>query len=306
MLFVVLAGVGVSLLAGDRSRRRRRRAYQVVALRVAVFLPLGIALQHLDTGVAVILHYYALYFLIAALLLRLPDGALLAGALALFVAGPLAHLAAQMTQPDWYVQASRIELDDPVVVGRDLLLTGYYPAVTWAPPLALGMWLGRRDLRASRVRRALVGGGAAVAAAAYLTAEGLARVLGAPPGGDVTWRTLLDSSGHTEMPFSVIGATAVACAVLGLCLVVADRAPRLAWPLAATGQLALTVYVGHLLVLAEEPAWLRRDTVPDAAVSVGRLLLVTTVLAVAWRAVFARGPLEALLHLPWWRPSRRP
>ena len=303
VLFVLLAGVGISLLAGDRSPVRLQRAIPSLLLRVGVLFLLGVWLQGLDTGVAVILHYYALYFLAAVLLLPLPDRWLLGLALVMAVVGPALHLAGQVAWPDAFAQGRRIDLTDSAVVARDLVLTGYYPVVTAVVPLILGMWIGRQDLRAERVRRELAAGGALVAAAAYLTAWGLRSVFGLPPIDDAGWLTLLDSQGHSEMPFSVIGATAIGCAVLGACLFLADRLPRLTWPLAAVGRMALTVYIGHLLVLHVKPDWLIGDTLTDALVSVARFLVVTALLAVMWFAVLPRGPLETLLHLPWWRPG---
>ncbi len=52
------------------------------------------------------------------------------------------------------------------------------------------------------------------------------------------------------MPLWMLGSIGSSCAVLGGMLLLADWLPRATWPLAATGQLALTVYVGHLLLLA--------------------------------------------------------
>lgn len=292
ILFVVLAGVGVSLLSerlGTASLARR------LAFRAAVLLPLGLALQLLPTNVAVILQYYAAYFAVALLASLLPGRALLGLALVWVVAGPVLYVAAQMARPEWFA-------DPPVTwpprLLRGLVLTGYYPVLTWSPPLLFGLWLGRRDLRSRAVRRGLVTGGVLVAAASYLASDVLTDALGVRPG---TWDELLVSSAHSDMPLAVTGATGVAAAVLGVMLLVADRLPRLTWPLVAMGQLALTIYVGHLLVLAGAPHLLLRDTVDGAAVSILRFALVAAVLATLWRLRFARGPLEALLALPWRR-----
>jgi len=308
VLFVLLAGVGVALLAGDRSPARLRRLAVTVAVRVVVFVPLGIWLQGLDTGVAVILHYYALYFVLAGALVLLPDRVLAAVPAVMVVVGPLVLLAAAAAFPEPFRQGRFIELGDPAVIARDLVLTGYYPLVTAVVPLALGLWIGRRDLRAAATRRALVAGGIAAAAVAHTAGWVLRGVFGTPPadalalgpapGGGIAWTTLLDTGGHSEMPLSIIGATAIGCAVLGLALVVADRLPRATWPLAAVGRMALSVYVGHLLVLHWFPGWLIGDDPLEALGRVARFLVVTAALASAWFAVLPRGPLETLLHLP--------
>lgn len=301
VLFVTLAGVGVSLLAAGRVRDARWR----LLFRAAVLFPLGLWLQTLDTPVAVILHYYAVYFLIAAVAVRLPDRALAAAAGLLAVGGPLVSLATQELVPGWWEDGIASTLREPGRLLRELLLTGYYPALTWAPPLLAGMWAGRRDLRAPRVQRTLLALGAGVAALSYATAWALGRVVagGAPEIGTPAF--LLSAGGHTDMPLGIVGATAVALAVLGAALLIGARLPRLTWPLAATGQLALSIYVGHLLVLHVAPELLVFDGVAGATFAVGRFAVVIVIGATVWRAVFARGPLEALLHLPWMR-SRYP
>jgi hypothetical protein len=310
ILFVVLAGVGVSLLAGDRSRERLQSTWQRLVFRAAVLFPMGLALELLGTRVAVILQYYALYFLIAGIGALLPDRWLLGSALALMAIAPVGLLAAQFAEPSWFDnRPGEVSLDQPVRLLRALALTGYYPAITWAPPVLFGVWLGRRDLGGRRTQLALVAGGSLVAAAAYLTSAGLTAWLGRPPEDDPSWLRLAMSEGHSEMPLAILGATAVATLVLGLCLLLGSRLPRLSWPLAAMGQLALTIYVGHLFVLAFAPELLLGDSVEGAALSVMRFTVIAATAASLWRIPFGRGPIEALLHLPWSRtdpPPARP
>jgi len=301
VLFVVLAGVGVSLLAGERSRERVRRTRTRLAFRAAVLFPVGLLLDQLPHGVAVILQYYAVYFLAALLLVRVGDAGLLLAALGGAVAAPVAYLAAQVAQPEWFEVGGNVSVDDPAALARALLLTGYYPTITWVPPLAFGMWVGRRDLRAGKTATTLLLGGAAAAAGAYAFSVALRAVVGEPAGTEVSLRVLALSGGHTEMPLSLIGATAVACAVLGGCLLVAARLPRVTWPLVATGQLALSVYVIHLVVIAFDPELLRRTEAAAAAASLGRFAVVTVVLCMLYRVARPRGPLEELLNLPFRR-----
>lgn len=293
VLFVLLAGVGVSLLdRGDRGRTVARLLW-----RALVLLPLGLALQLLDHGALVILQYYALYFVVACCLLPLGDRALLAGAIGLALLGPVLRLALWQAQPQWFAVPPTTLGDPPLVVLRNLLLSGSYPAVAWAAPLLFGMWLGRRDLRSRGVRTAMLAAGAATAAAAGAAGWLLEARLGAPEPAP-SWTQLVTARAHSEMPLWLIAATGLAVAVLGACLVAADRWPQLSRPLVALGQLALTVYVGHLLVLAWAPGWLARDDVAGAAVSVVAFTAVTAVAATLWRTHVGRGPLEYLLRAP--------
>lgn len=297
ILFVLLAGIGVSLLAGDRSPQRLRRAYPKLALRVAVFLPLGLALQLLPTPVAVILQYYAMYYVVATAAVHLPDAALLAVTAAWTVSGPLVWLALNDTGP--LSGAGPPSPTDLPAVLADLWVSGYYPVLTWAPPLLFGVWLGRRALREPRTWWWLVGGGVAVAAVAYGGSEVLRAALGQPDPSTPGLAWLTYAEGHRGMPLTLLGATAVGCAVLGGLLWLCDRLPRGTWPLVAAGQMALSIYVIHLLVLASWPQWLEaRDAVTLAWLRVGRFFAVTLLICTLWRAVASRGPLEWLLHAP--------
>ena len=303
VLFALLAGVGVALLVGERSRGGPSLVRGRLVFRGALLLPLGLWLQELDHGALVILQYYALYFLFAALVLTLPDRWLLAGGAAVLVGGPLVYLCAGMAAPEWFTMRDSPTLDDPPYkIARDLLLTGSYPLVTWAAPLLVGLWVGRRDLTSPPTRWGLLVLGLGVAVAAALAADGLVATFGATseePGGP-GFAYLLTDEPHSQMPLWMLGSIGSASAVLGGMRVLTERLPRATWPLAATGQLALTVYVGHLLLLDAYPGLLRHETVQAASVADGAFLLLVAAACTLWRAVFGRGPLEAALAAPWW------
>ena len=306
VLFALLAGVGVALLVGDRLRGWPSLARGRLVLRGTLLLPLGLWLQGLDHGALVILQYYAVYFLFAALVLTL-DRWLLAGGAAVLVGGPLGYLGGQMVVPEWFT-ADPATLGDPISkIADDLLLTGTYPLVTWAAPLLFGLWLGRQDLAAPAVRWGLLFFGLVVAVAAASAADWLTAAFSEAfeqPGGPGFAYYLLTDTPHNQMPLWMLGAIGSACAVLGGMLLLADWLPRATWPLAATGQLALTVYVGHLLLLDALLKLLKHETVPAASLSVGVFMLLVGAACTLWRAMLPRGPLEAALATPWWMIER--
>lgn len=305
ILFALLAGVGVSLLSAGPAARRTAARVQL-GYRAALLMPLGLALTTLDHGVLVIIHYYAGYFLLAAAATSLSRRTLLAAAIALAAVSPVVYLSVWHSYPGWF-DTSPTALDSPVVVVRELVVSGSYPILTWAAPLLFGMWLGRLDLRDAAVRSRMVIGGAGVAVGAALIASGLRGWVGVP-SAEPSWLQLVGDDPHSQMPLWLVGSAASATAALGLALYLAERLPRVSWPLVATGQLALSVYVVHLFLLHWWVEVLRYPDAPDAAVSVARFMLLAVCAAVAWRAAFARGPLEGALRLPprWSKiPSRR-
>lgn len=298
VLFALLAGVGVAFLFRRRASGHPFLGRGRIMLRGALLLPIGLWLQDLDHGVFVILQYYALYFVFAALVVSVPDRWLIAGAAGVLVFGPLIYLVGESTWPEWYK-------DDPPTIGdsagkvtRDLLLSGSYPLVTWAAPLLVGVWVGRRNLTMPRVRWILLGVGTILAVAAAMTGR-LANSVENPQLAD-----LLTTEPHSQMPLWMAGSIGSALAILGGTLLLSDLLGRAAWPLVAAGQLALSIYVGHLFVLHAYPELVERGEVSAAFASVGMFMFITIVFCTLWRTLFSRGPLEAILGAPWWLIER--
>ena len=300
------------MLVGGRLRGQPTTRWPIfltrgrLIFRGALLLPLGLWLQQLDHGAYVILQYYAVYFLFMALVFTLPDRWLLVGGAAVLVGGPLVYLWGAMVAPAGFT-GEPASLDDPAgKIVRDLLLAGKYPLVTWATPLLVGLWIGRRNLAAPAVRWWLLILGLAVAVAAALASDWLTATLGGPFEGprDPGFAVLVADTPHNQMPLWMLGSIGSACAVLGAMLLLTDRQPWTTWALVATGQLALTVYVGHLLLLDAFPELLKRDTVPEAALTVGVFMLLAAAASTLWRALLPRGPLEAALAAPWWIVER--
>jgi uncharacterized membrane protein YeiB len=302
LLFGLLAGVGVSLMAASASRSRRSLRATVL-WRAAVLLPAGLALQLLDHGVNVILQSYALLFVLAALAVGLPDRWLLGLAgLSTVVGSVVVHLG-RATSPELFAR-------DPLTWGDpagELLLgvtvSGPYPLVTWATPLLVGLWIGRRDLRSPRFQRRAAAIGLALGALTLGVSELVQRRVAFPTSEGEPGELLL-AVPHSQMPLWLIGGTGTAVGVLGLSLLAADRFPRLIHPLAATGALAFTVYVGHLFVLAAWPDARAEEVGPAVIVLlVGSLAAIA--LSTSWHDLVGQGPLERTLRPPWsWRSSR--
>ena len=291
ILFALVAGIGVSIIATRRPELVRPR----LVYRFVWLLPVGLWLQALDHPVAVILQYYALWFALAALFVRVRDRTLLWWAAGLLPIGSLAVAWVGVNESRWLLVERG---DSPGGVPMDLLLTGYYPTVTWFPVVLVGMWLGRRALRSIAFSWRLVGVGVVGACVSFGLGTWLASAFEVDTGRR-SWGRLLSIDGHSEMPLAVLGGLASMVAVLGLCLLVSSRWPRVVRPVAALGEGALTVYVGHLVVWHLVPDLFPSSSTADTWTAVGWFFVVTALGMWAWHAAFTRGPLETVVRYPW-------
>lgn len=298
VLFVVVAGIGMGYLL---SRRPERERWSTVTWRAALLFGGGVALQELTDQVNVILPTYAVLFLLAPLLWRLPDRALLGVGVALALAGPAVIVAHETIWPS-------SQPVDPVTLGTppweaaySLLLTGRYPLLSWTVPFVAGLCVARLDLTDTAVLRRLVAGGAAVAAVAVAIAQ-LAYLLIGPDADRGPWR-LLTGAAHGQMPLWLASSIGGAVAIVAGCLLVLRRFGRsrlLGW-LVACGRLSLTLYVLHFVVLALIKPAQGFSLVQGVLIS-SALVVAVIVAAVLWARTGRTGPIEQLLRRSWLLP----
>lgn len=326
-LFAVLAGVGLALAYGGtqpvRGRDHARAAVSIVARAIALIL-VGMILGGLDSGVAVILVYYGVLFVVAIPFLRFGPQVLLPLAAAWAIVVPIiSHASRTELPPPSLASMSADSLSDLPTMARELLLTGYYPVLPWTAYILAGLGIGRLALASTRTAIPLLAGGALLAATTWLTSwlllqsGGFDRLVDAGLGGHLvnrdftdgvltssyygtspttTWWWLTIASPHTATPFDLLHTIGTSAAVLGMMLLLAKVIRALIWPLAAIGSMTFTLYTLHVVLLA--------TVLPDTT---DNALLIHVVIAFAvampWRAVFRRGPLEAMTAV-WSRAAR--
>jgi len=293
VLFVLVAGVGVSLLSRRHPSAGRRR----LLLYAALLLPIGLALQVAGHGVSVILQHYAAYFVLGAAATFLGKRALLAAACLWTAFGPVAWFAAAGIDPLVPARDQADLFTDPLRIAWLVLVAGPYPLVTWGPVLLWGAWIGRLDLADPSVRLRMAGGGLAVAVAAAAVSSATGAFWGADPADVPAWHTILADGPHA----GTIGWLAVSCglaaAALAACLWASERWPAATAPLARAGAMALSLYVLHLAVLVLVPM---DHADPLRGLAAATLLGTGAVaFAHAWSRRHDRGPLEGWMHRTW-------
>ncbi len=296
--FVMLAGIGISLGAEAAKRHGAGLSSQrLTILRRALFL-FVLGLCYSPIWPADILHFYGVYLACAAVLLARSDRSLLVISAALpllfvMMAGVFDYAAGW----NWVT----LEYSGFWTVGgmiRHLFFNGFHPVIPWLSFLLFGMWIGRQDLRSRLLRRNLFVFGLCLA----VLVEGLSAVMLCCMGSnDLALDALLSTAPMPPVPLYTLAACATACVVIVSCLVVAERFATTRWidALVKTGQLALSLYVAHVLVgmgVLDELGMLQGQNLA-VAVSASLLFFAGSLLAAcAWRRHFARGPLEWLMR----------
>ncbi len=335
-LFAVLAGVALALVSGRAaplSGPDLTAARRSVAARASVVLLVGLVLGVLQSGVAVILVNYALLFVAALPWLGCRWRTLASWGVAWLVLTPVvSHLLRGFVPPGPGPVPSWLSLADPIELVRTVLLTGYYPVLTWTGYLLVGLAVGRSPLlqRATsgwRPGLALAGLGAGTAVATKAVSALLLDVAGGkahleiPTGSPVrglpidtvlvtstygttpttSWWWLATSGPHHGTPLDLLHGTGTALLVIGICLVVAWAAGRSRWgtatltPLPAAGAMTLTLYTGHVVALAAT-----HGSAPHDVRTWVTHVLVALALATLWRVgarvrhLSGRGPLESM------------
>jgi hypothetical protein len=306
----------------DRDDARRRIAVKAaragIAVRAAVIGFLGLLLGQMDTGIAVILTYYAVLFLLGLPFLVLRARTLLWLAAGWAVVAPLLSHLVRPYMPVRLGASPSLDflLVAPVRLVEELLFTGYYPAVPWLAYLLAGLAIGRLPLHRVRTAIWLAVVGAVLAftawGASWLVLHrlgGLAHLRASAPGTSpfdamsvdqalvrgtfgttptTSWWWLTVAAPHSSTTLDLFQTIGSALLVIGLCLLASHGAPRALAVVFAAGTMTLTLYSLHLWLLAVGVGP-PRETAALFWLHVSAAL----VFAMVWRATIGRGPLEA-------------
>ncbi|MDG2053706.1 MAG: DUF418 domain-containing protein [Phycisphaerales bacterium] len=304
-LFVLLAGVGISLMTRGAIQKDPlsglRKVRWIYLKRAAFLLVIGYAWQPLWE--ADILHYYAFYIGIAALFLTVDSVALwvmalLSVAIFGFIFSWIPYTEGwnfkTYSHPDFWTWGGQL---------KNLLYNGWHPLFPWLSFVFVGLWIGRLNARRLSVQLSLIGSGIAAIVIAYLLMLWLQPSVTLFDGMDGIFEAAFwDTESIPPGPLYVLSATGSAVAVIGICLLVVPWLGRLATPLVRTGQMALTLYLAHVLLgigpfvgsneEAAAMAWPNPSIVWFwISFSIGSIIFATL-----WLHWFRRGPLEWVMR----------
>jgi uncharacterized membrane protein len=323
-MFVMVAGISLAFISGGFHPVQgiaHRAAAVNIAVRGLLIGAIGLALGTIGLAVGgepgdllVILPYYTLFFLLAIPLLGLRPRVLACIAGALIVVGPLLRLGAfSLGLRDAFPDGATLgaPFSDPVGLFLQLLVTGFYPAVVYMAYICAGLAIGRLDLSSTRVAVRLLGGGLAMAVAAWITSSVLLFHLGGlqhlqaagsgstrndilwDPDQVASWWWLALRAPHSTTPIDALHTLGSAMAVLGgvLLLTRLRAARRLLVPVAVAGTMTLTIYSAQHVLISS-------GLLGDNQLALFVLLAAAALaFAVLWQRLRGQGPLERLLSM---------
>ena len=300
--FLVLGGVGISLLKqrdqrtndAHRSADSRKRLVR----RAAFLLVVGICcnlIWHTN-----FLCRYSICIAIGALLLTVSNRWLWSLAFVFIAIWAVFVFLVSDYKVGWdWSWKTLWEGDLWTVDGmlRFLIFSRPHIVFPWAAFLLIGMWLGRKDVQNPKTRRNVFFGGVAIALVLECAPWLLLRCaiwLEFRPDFSVSAIDAVWSLLFTLHYFFARGGSAIG--IIGGSLMLTEKYPSAKWtrPFIATGQLALTLYVAHLIIgggLLKVLGALDK-TLPLAIGSAVIFCICAVVFSHFWRKRYDRGPLE--------------
>jgi uncharacterized membrane protein YeiB len=319
--FVLMAGVSLALMTGGRNPvhgRDRAPAAAALAVRALMIGVIGFSLAYLNLAVTEILEYYFILFLLAIPFITLRPRALTALTVTIAVLMPAFTVLIwnHVPQVAFSTSPTFSALLHPYPTAVGLLITGEYPALAYLAYICAGLAIGRLNLSSPRIAARLIGGGVALALAAWFTSTlllehfGGLRALEAAGAADgaagpaqvrdyllwqpdqvSSWWWLGVRAPYVATPFNLLGTIGVAMALIGAMLLVTRTrvGATLLKPVAAVGSMSLTVYVVHLIYLSFDP--LAAYNTQSYVIQVIAALIFATL----WRRYLGQGPLERII-----------
>jgi len=292
LLFALLAGIGVSLMAKSTSGNFREK----MLWRALILLILGLTLQMPDHGIAVIIQHYAVLFLLGIWMTNASSRTLWFLAVSGMTIGSLIFLHGKMLLPE-YFNRHPVAFGDPLwQIPLRLMVTGAYPVITWITPFAAGILIARLDLRSDEVQKRLMRWGFAMFAGSIVVSLGLEIALNYP--SNQNYHQLIYIRPHDQLPLWLMEGIGAAILVLGLALLVGTHWPFHTRLLADCGRFALSLYTLQLLAFALAATHLKANSLATGLLHTVGLILASFLLTWVIRKFFSNGPIELLLRPP--------
>jgi uncharacterized membrane protein YeiB len=303
--FVILAGIGVTLMsrkAKDPSVAADRAKIETILRRRGLIL-LALGFLNLTVWEGDILRVYGVSLLLVPWLIWRNSRTLLLTALA-FVLGFCFLLALFNYDRNWdWNSLTYHRLWTPAGSLRNLFYDGFRSVFPWTGLLVFGMWLGRLDWSSSELpRKAMIWGLGLLITSAIISIGLLNWLAGHPqPGLDrESAIALFGLRSMPPLPIFLLNAMGCALVVISACTLIERR-----WKdsigvgaLAATGRMAFTWYVAHIVIGLGGVivlGWTRTAHWQALGTAAGFFVMAVAI-SHWWKRHFSNGPLEYILR----------
>ena len=303
--FVILAGMGVTLMARKATNPTGTTSQATIAaiLRLRGLLLLAVGFLNLTIWEGDILRVYGVSLLIAPWLIWQSSRTVLLAAMGFVLAFGVLFVAFDYGQ-NWDWAALKYHgLWTASGLWRNLFYDGFRSVFPWTGLLLLGVWLGRSDWSRATVPRKAVFWGVILLVSSAAFSKFLLSWYIVHPRPGFNQEDAVACFGLRSMPplpLFLLNATGFALLLIGTSTLAARR-----WKdrwgvraLSATGRLAFTWYVAHILlglggiiVLG----WTRASHL-GALMTALAFFSAAAVVSLWWKRRFAYGPLEFILR----------
>ena len=303
--FVVLAGTGIGLISksavSQNDLSKIRKIHSKVFKRAFFLFIIG--LSYTPLWPADILHFYGVYLVITALLIRATNTVILSSAFILIFVFPLLMLFLNY-EAGWDFEALAYT-DFWSLPGffRNLFYNGFHPVIPWAAFMLTGLWFGKLDLHNNATIKKCLWVSASVFISVQLLSYGLSHALSSTPQERQEWLQIIGTSPMPPLPLYMISGNNIAIAVISSSILLGRRYGNnlIMKSLVSTGQLALTFYVAHVIIGMGIIEAINPDRMGDYGILFSLVYALSfslscVVFAILWKRWRADGPLEWVMR----------
>ena len=301
--FVVLAGIGLSLMNKSAIKNKGLVKFNVQITKRAIFL-LIVGLSYLWIWPADILHSYAIYMLISLLFIQQKSKTLITGLICIIMIFPILlfffNYETGWNFTDLYYQ------DLWTVNGfiRNLFFNGYNPVIPWVSFMLFGMWLGRQDLNDHLFLKIIF----RFSGVTFIVLQIISYVLlnyfsYLETQSFEIAKALFGTDPMPPMPIFMLNGISIAATVISGTILISKRFSTnlLIVSLHKTGRLALTFYVAHVIIGIGVMEEMGGNNLGNYDISFSILYalvfsLACILFAVVWTKYNTLGPLEWVMR----------
>jgi len=293
--FVVLAGLGF----GIAYQRSKSDKFNVNTLKKSVVL-FVFGLANMMAFEADIIHFYALYFILALAFLPLSRKQIAAALIIIVIAFPVIDqiLVSYDTAWDW---DNLFYVDLWTINGftRNLFFNGWHPVFPWFAFFLFGIILSKSAIYDRSAKLLMVTLGIAGLIVIPYLANNLQPFLHTQYGPDIAANFL--PSPIPPGPLYILNGTSAALLVIGASLLIPSSAFKniFVQTVAYAGQQSLTLYFAHILIgmgIIEALGLFGKTGILPPIIATELFLIAALVYVHFWRKKFERGPAEAALR----------